>query len=223
MTERRTPDLLTLRFWLGIAALVILSSVGALAAIVGVARTALDLDATVISSGSMEPTISAGDVVLLRPDAGEPGVGAVVRFPGSEGDTIVHRISEVRPEGYLTRGDANTAADSGVRAPADLLGVGVVVVPGIGMPLVWWAEGDTTSLSIALITMVLAIWLVASGALAVDPWATAATSAPSEPLTGRRVRAAGHGPATGLVGADLAEALARAGVTQHRRPAGSAP
>jgi signal peptidase len=223
MTERRAPDLLTLRFWLGIAALVILSSVGALAAIVSVARTTLGLDATVISSGSMEPSISPGDVVLLRTEVGEPTVGAVVRFAGSEGDTIVHRVREVRPEGYVTKGDANRSADSGVRSHADLLGVGVVVVPGIGMPLLWWAEGDTTSMSVALITMVLAAWLVASGALAIDPWATAAAGAPSEPLTGRRVRAAGRGPAAGLVGAELADALVRAGVPRPRPRAGSAP
>jgi signal peptidase I len=218
MNPLRLLAALKVRFWSGIAALVLLSLLGALTAIVSVARASLGLDATVISSGSMEPSISPGDVVLLRPEVDDPTVGMVVRFADPDGGTIVHRIRDVQPEGYVTRGDANTSADSGLRSRADLLGVGVVVVPSIGTPLLWWADGEVASLSAALLALVIAGWLMSTGALNIDPWSSGAATA-AGPLTGRRVRATGPGPARGLVGADLAGALQRAGVPLRQAPA----
>lgn len=87
----------------------------------------------VVTSGSMEPSISAGDVVLVDPEFGTPGPGSVVAFESSDGVTI-HRVARVEPDGSLTtRGDANAHSDSTPLRPDDLRGVGRLLVPHIGL------------------------------------------------------------------------------------------
>lgn len=95
-----------------------------------------------ITSGSMGPTISPGDVVLLgEPPADEVlETGAVITFndPGRSGGLITHRIDGVREDGlYRTRGDANESPDSTPVAHADVVGVGRLLVPVVGLPVQW--------------------------------------------------------------------------------------
>lgn len=110
----------------------------------------LGWEATAIESGSMEPTVTRGDVVLLRPVSAEPvSVGSVVRFraPGSVG-TTVHRVVKVdrARRTYVTRGDANPGADPDP-VPFDAVdGVGTVLVPMVGFPVLWARDGATLPL-----------------------------------------------------------------------------
>lgn len=95
-----------------------------------------------ITSGSMGPTISPGDVVLLsEPPADEVlETGAVITYrdPGRSGGLITHRIDGVREDGmYRTRGDANERPDSTPVAHADVVGVGRLLVPVVGLPVQW--------------------------------------------------------------------------------------
>lgn len=105
----------------------------------------------VIVSGSMEPAIKPGDVVVAAP-ATDLDVGAVVVFrdPLRPGRRVTHRIAEVRPDGALvTKGDANQSADSS-RVPRDHLeGAGRLLVPAIGLPAVWAREGDVAPLALS--------------------------------------------------------------------------
>lgn len=71
--------------------------------------------AYVVASGSMEPTIPVGSLVVAGP--GEVQVGTVVVYWTPVGGAVeVHRVVEVRHAGnetsYVTRGDNNQAADS---------------------------------------------------------------------------------------------------------------
>jgi signal peptidase I len=110
----------------------------------------------VILSGSMEPSISPGDVVLISPvpDGKDYGSGMVVAFEaaGAGGQTIVkvHRITESRDGGFVTQGDANADADSGILAPEDIHGAGRVLVPFVGSPMLWMRENP----------LALAAWLL---------------------------------------------------------------
>ena len=96
---------------------------------------------TLIVSGSMEPRIHAGDVVLVASANGtEVAAGAVVTFddPAHEGRLLTHRVVGVNPDGTLrTRGDANAQADSTAVDRARVRGVGKVLVPAVGVPLMW--------------------------------------------------------------------------------------
>lgn len=65
----------------------------------------------VIQGSSMEPTLSAGDAIVLTPppDEIEPGMILTLEV---DGKVVTHRVTEVRPDGtFVTKGDANEAAD----------------------------------------------------------------------------------------------------------------
>lgn len=95
-----------------------------------------------ITSGSMGPTISPGDVVLLAdpPTDGSLAQGTVITFddPTLPGGLITHRIDGVREDGmYRTRGDANSSPDSDPVPPDAVVGVGRMLVPLVGLPVQW--------------------------------------------------------------------------------------
>ena len=70
----------------------------------------------VVTSGSMEPAISTGDVALSRPvPAGELRVGDVASVISPDGVRVMHRVVDARSEGeqyaLTLKGDANRSAD----------------------------------------------------------------------------------------------------------------
>lgn len=95
---------------------------------------------TVVASGSMEPTLHRGDVVILREAAADLPLGAVVAFETVKG-RVIHRLVDMTADGaYITKGDANDSADSTPLVSADIVGVGVMLVPFIGLPNLWYIE-----------------------------------------------------------------------------------
>ncbi|MFG2078382.1 signal peptidase I [Nonomuraea maritima] len=101
---------------------------------------------SVILTGSMAPQIMPGDVVLFeRRPAHTLGPGAVVLFahPHRPDQLLTHRIREVRPDGRIvTVGDANLRPDATPIGPDQVLGQGRLRVPWIGLPVVWWRQGE---------------------------------------------------------------------------------
>src|SRR3954452_10231078 len=104
----------------------------------------------VILSGSMEPRVHVGDVVVTR---GVPGATVVkgqvvtVRDPDHSGKTRTHRVLRRAADGTIvTKGDANPQADSTHIANDDVLGLGVVRVPYVGRPAFWIAERNWLAL-----------------------------------------------------------------------------
>lgn len=115
----------------------------------------------VITSGSMAPAIRPGDVVVAEPHHGRalgPGTVAVFRDPSGDG-LVTHRISGVNPDGsYLTRGDANRAADSTPLRPEQVVGVGRILVPVAGLPVVWYLAGAWDKLAAGAVLVLLCLW-----------------------------------------------------------------
>jgi signal peptidase I len=110
----------------------------------------------VVGSGSMEPSIRVGDVVLTAATDGEDlGVGTVInhRMPDS---MRLHRITEIVADRYRTGGDANRSHDSELVAPDQVLGVGIALVPFVGLPRVWIDQRDWLRLGVVLGVLVLA-------------------------------------------------------------------
>ncbi len=107
-------------------------------------------ESVVVTSGSMEPAVHKADVVVTAPSDGtDLGEGAVINFDRN-GERILHRIASVTTNGYRTSGDANTTPDSELVSPGQIRGVGIVVVPFIGLPATWAAEGQWLLLAAAL-------------------------------------------------------------------------
>ncbi|MDR6986932.1 signal peptidase I [Paenarthrobacter nitroguajacolicus] len=122
---------------------------------------------SVVQSGSMEPHISPGDVVLSSalPDDQPVPVGGVVEFlspAGAEPDgkerTRLHRIIGANDDGtYITAGDANEDADSTPMKREQIRGQARLLVPMVGLPGLWIAHGTFPQLALWSIGTLLAI------------------------------------------------------------------
>jgi signal peptidase I len=140
-----------------------LSVVAFLFAWVVVVWAAVGWKPMVVTTGSMQPAINPGDIVLSAPP--EPDVsldsGTVITFedPVRPGELITHRIDTVEPDGtYRTRGDANSSADSYQVTTDELTGVGRLLVPAVGLPRVWLDQGRFGILGGWAVATVLAVW-----------------------------------------------------------------
>lgn len=84
----------------------------------------------VVMSGSMEPTLSTGDLVFVRA-ADAVAVSDIVVFQ-TEGRLVVHRVVATDGNVVVTRGDANDVDDAPITASA-IKGVVVARVPVVGV------------------------------------------------------------------------------------------
>lgn len=114
----------------------------------------LGFGASVVLSGSMEPELSVGDLLIVVP-TDELSVGDVVVYTSS-GVAIVHRIIELDTEGgtAVTRGDANNASDDPIPLTA-VRGKVVCAIPLLG----YVVEAIKTPIA-TIVLIALAIWLL---------------------------------------------------------------
>ena len=85
--------------------------------------------AAVVLSGSMEPTFSTGDLILVR-EAPTYGIDDIVVY--QEGRTlVVHRIVDMADGTVTTKGDANNASDEPIELSA-IRGRVLFHIPGAG-------------------------------------------------------------------------------------------
>lgn len=99
-----------------------------------------------IASGSMEPYISRGDVVVIEKvpkDSNKLVEGQVIAYK-YEGVMVVHRIEKiVETDGiryYYSKGDANKDIDNYVIYEENIIGVVNIKIPLLGLPTVWLSE-----------------------------------------------------------------------------------
>jgi signal peptidase len=112
---------------------------------------------SVVVTGSMEPSIAPGDIVVTAPI--EPAalrLGYVIRFrdPSDAHPYLLHRIVKVNTDGTLvTKGDANQTEDSTPVPTANVTGVARLRVPLIGLPAVWLRNGQFLQLGLVLVAV----------------------------------------------------------------------
>jgi len=91
----------------------------------------------VVKSGSMEPKIKQGGIVIVKP-AADYKIGDIITFgPYSKTKSpVTHRIYDIKiVDGqpvYITKGDANNAPDSGEVKKRDVLGKVLFSLPYLG-------------------------------------------------------------------------------------------
>ena len=95
--------------------------------------------ARVVLTGSMQPTINPGDIVLTAPVTRvEPQVDDVTayqarRFDGAPVGVFTHRIiGGDGQSGWILKGDANPSPDVQKPTNSDILGVVIFVIPWLG-------------------------------------------------------------------------------------------
>jgi signal peptidase I len=96
--------------------------------------------ALAIRSGSMEPAIGVGSLVVVLPqDPATLAVGDVVTIKLDAGTVLTHRIAEVVQQDdrrmFRLRGDANPAPDPVLATQDQLMGRVVVALPVLGFLL----------------------------------------------------------------------------------------
>ena len=137
---------------------------GYVAAIILMAFSALsfsgNVKARIVLTGSMEPAISAGDVIITTPITRKvPKINDVVayqakRFNGEDVAVFSHRIIGGDIEnGFIMKGDANKSPDPQKPKGEDILGVVFFVVPFIGNLL-------TPKALFLLIPCAFGLWLI---------------------------------------------------------------
>lgn len=100
---------------------------------------------TVVMSGSMSPRLAVGDAVVVRTvQPAQLAAGQVLLFddPDSAGRLRMHRVMAVEDDGLVTKGDANTQADSSRVPFAAVHGAGFLRIPFAGLPEYWIRTGQ---------------------------------------------------------------------------------
>jgi len=142
-----------------------------------------------VESGSMGPVIRAGDVVMIAPYRGEmlkPGKIVTFDDPAEPGRIVTHRITGTGEDGtYQTKGDANQDADSTPVPAENIQGVGRLIVPRVGLPVIWLQQQRYPLLAGWMLSVLLAIGLLAPS----KPTAQS-SPAPARPPRTRRSRPA---------------------------------
>jgi signal peptidase len=118
------------------------------------------MKARIVLTGSMEPTIKPGDIVLLAPTPRtQPKLGDIAaytarRFSGESVGIFTHRIIGGDPvNGWVMKGDNNPTPDVQKPKAADISGVVFFVIPWIGKLM-------APKMLMILIPVGVAIWLI---------------------------------------------------------------
>lgn len=106
---------------------------------------------SVVSGHSMLPTMSPGDLVVIKGvPAKEVRVGDVISITTPEKDRaekdlpkeIVHRVVERRGTGadlaFLTKGDNNAGQDAFITRAGNIRGEAIKTIPGLGYPVLFF-------------------------------------------------------------------------------------
>ena len=110
--------------------------------------------ATVVS-GSMEPVIHVGSMILVQENA-EYEPGDIVVYLKDSGELIVHRLMSITGDFAVTKGDANATEDDPIRT-SQILGTVEAVIPVLGQVVLWLGEPWVIGIVIAIAAV---CWLV---------------------------------------------------------------
>ena len=188
--ERRTWGRTAL-YGAGTASMLVISMACSLSMWIAFPWAVLGWSPTLVTSGSMEPLVTPGDVVMVRPvTPQELTANTVVLYDRPDTGRVLHRILEPLPDGtFRTGGDANASPDSAFVHVEDIEGAAVLAVPWIGRPSLWLHEGRTVTLVAAGIGLLVMLRLAPRAFdPAFDPWASGSRVNPAEVLLGRMGR-----------------------------------
>lgn len=85
----------------------------------------------IVTSGSMEPEFSAGDMIFVKSE-GSYQLGDIVAYRDSAGAMVTHRIVGSVEQCFITKGDANNIEDNELLPPENIVGKLQLVLPDVG-------------------------------------------------------------------------------------------
>ena len=88
-----------------------------------------------VLSGSMEPTINIGDIVITHKQINY-FKNDTITFYGPENRVVTHRVALIKEQDgdtiIITKGDANRSIDSDTITPSKIIGKVIFIVPKLG-------------------------------------------------------------------------------------------
>ena len=87
-----------------------------------------------VVSGSMEPTIHKGDMIIINTKAKNYKENDIITFRGKEGEFVTHRIKSIDDKIMVTKGDNNDSDDDATTTSA-IVGKYVTKISGAGRVL----------------------------------------------------------------------------------------
>lgn len=118
----------------------------------------------IVRSGSMEPTIHTGSIVVYR-KAADYQKNQIIVFNNKSAGTqnkimVVHRLIDITQKDgqnlYQTKGDANKVPDESVTTKDDIVGKVLFTVPYVGYLISW---GQTTTGFVVMVVLPISILL----------------------------------------------------------------
>jgi len=88
-----------------------------------------------VYTGSMEPAIPVGSIVVIKPANPETlKINDIICFKieSESATTVTHRIVNITSEGFITKGDANEDPDTWIVRKENVVGKVIAVIPYIG-------------------------------------------------------------------------------------------
>lgn len=86
-----------------------------------------------VISGSMEPTINVGDLVVINMNDKDIKENDIITFVNPDTTLITHRVNEKKDDGFVTKGDANNAVDEEIVIKDNIAGKYVFRIPYLGI------------------------------------------------------------------------------------------
>ena len=116
----------------------------------------LNVEPFIVLSGSMEPAIPTGSIVLADKNSSDINIGDIIAF--NKGDiSVTHRVSGIDEDGsFITKGDANETIDSAPVAREQVIGKCRFIIPFLG----YVVNYIKTPAGIAVFIGMIAIYLV---------------------------------------------------------------
>jgi signal peptidase I len=86
-----------------------------------------------VLTNSMEPKISAGDMIFVKEtNSSKVKEKEIITFRTDDQKVVTHRVVDVTPEGFLTKGDNNNVEDSWTVTSDRLIGEVAFILPNAG-------------------------------------------------------------------------------------------
>lgn len=109
-----------------------------------------------VASGSMEPFLNVGDLVVINTKDKEINENDVITYSSSDGSFVTHRVMENLDSGLITKGDANNAKDKDIVKSENVIGKYIFKVPHFGI-LVSSLQNPLTLILILIIGIIICI------------------------------------------------------------------
>lgn len=84
-----------------------------------------------VVSGSMEPTIHKGDMIIINTKEKNYKENDIITFRGKENEFVTHRIISIDKDMMITKGDNNNTEDDAIKT-SSIVGKYVTKIPGGG-------------------------------------------------------------------------------------------